>query len=110
MHDQNRGVMAFNKRMFFCRIREGEQEIMEPRIIQPIVGAFFPLLTFMSLKVFFVIIFQHVLMITYFDIKIFFKAKKFKFLLSMPLIFVVEHLSHAQGFWRGILLPQRGHT
>jgi glycosyltransferase involved in cell wall biosynthesis len=107
-HDQNRGVMAFIKRMFFFGYGRGSKRLWDLQVIPPIVGALSLLLIFLSLKVFFAIILLYVLTVTYFDIKIFFKAKKFKFLLSLPLIFVLEHLSYTLGFWKGILLPQRG--
>jgi GT2 family glycosyltransferase len=109
LHDQNRGVKAFIKRMFFFGYGRGSKRLWDLQVIPPIVGALSLLFIFLSLRVLFAIILLYVLTVTYFDIQIFFKAKKIKFLFSVPLIFVVEHLSYALGFWRGILLPQRGH-
>lgn len=108
LHDQERGVVAFIKRMYFFGCGRGKKRLWDLQVIPPIGGAFSLLLLFVSLKAFFFIILLYVLTLMYFDIKIFFKAKKFKFLVSVPLIFILEHLSYTLGFWRGILLPQRG--
>jgi len=73
------------------------------QVIPPVIGLITLLLPFISLKAFLFMIFLYAFVLLCFDFKIFMKIKKPQYLLSTPIVFIIEHLSYAIGFWRGTM-------
>jgi glycosyltransferase involved in cell wall biosynthesis len=103
LHNQNRDLKEFAKRMYSFGRGRGKNRLWDLQVIPPIMGlAILPFL-FVAPMVFLSAVIMYVTVLLYFDLKIFLKAKNVRYLFSVPVVFIMEHLSYTLGFWRGIL-------
>jgi GT2 family glycosyltransferase len=103
LHNQNRSLGDFAKRNYLFGYGRGKNRLWDLQVVPPIIGLFTLLFLFASLKAFLVMIFLYVFVLFCFDFKIFIKAKKAQYLVSVPIVFIIEHLPYAVGFWRGVI-------
>ena len=103
LHNQNRGVKDFAKRVYFFGYGRGKNRLWNLQVIPPVLGLITFLLLCISRKDFLFMIILYECIILCFDFKIFIKAKKPQYLFSIPMVFIVEHVSYAMGFWRGVI-------
>lgn len=108
LHNQSRKLRDFAKRMYLFGYGRGKNRLWDLQVIPPIIGLITLLLPFISLKAFLFMIFLYGFVLLCFDFKIFMKIKEPKYLLSIPIVFIIEHLLYAIGFWRGILKSLAG--
>ena len=110
LHNQDRDLKDFTKRIYSFGHGRGCSRLWDLQIIPPIVGLITLLLLLVSLKAFLFMIVLYILMLLYFDIRIFFKSKKIRCLFSVPIVFVIEHISYTVGFWWGVTQFRKGVT
>ena len=108
LHNHKRGLKDFANRMYQYGYGRAKGRLWDLQVIPPILALITLLLLFISLKAFFFMIFLYVFILLCFDVKIFFRVKKAQYLVSILMVFVVEHLFYAMGFWRGMLGYRRG--
>lgn len=102
LHDQDRDLKSFIKRIYDFGYGRGSNRLWDLQVVPPIIGLFAIIILFISLKIFLLILLAYILVLLYFDIKIFMKTKNVQYLLSIPIVFILEHLSYTIGFWKGI--------
>lgn len=107
LHNQDRNLKEFTKRIYSFGRGRGSIRLWDLQVIPPIMGLIVFLLLFMSIKAFLFMILLYVLVLLFFDIIIFLKNKKVKYLLSVPVIFCIEHIAYTIGFWVGITQKRR---
>ena len=103
LHNQDRNLRGFAKRNYLFGYGRGKNRLWDLQVIPPIIGLITLLLLFVSLKAFLFMIFLYAFVLLCFDFKIFMKVKKAQYLVSIPVVFAIEHLFYAIGFWRGIV-------
>ena len=103
LHNQDRSLRDFAKRNYLFGYGRGKNKLWDLQVIPPILGLITLLLLFVSLKAFLFMIFLYAFILLCFDFKIFMKVKKAQYLVSIPIVFVIEHLFYAMGFWRGVI-------
>jgi len=103
LHNQNRDLRDFAKRNYLFGYGRGKNKLWDLQVIPPILGLITLLLLFASLKAFLFMIFLYAFILLCFDFKIFMKVKKAQYLVSIPIVFVIEHLFYAMGFWGGVI-------
>lgn len=103
LHNQNRGVKDFAKRVYLFGYGRGKNRLWNLQAIPPILALITLLLLFISREAFLFMIVLYILILFYFDVKIFLKVKKAQYLFSIPIVFIAEHVSYAMGFWRGVI-------
>ena len=103
LHNQDRDLNDFIKRIYLFGYGRGNHRLWDLQVIPPILGLIVLLLLFVSLEAFLFMILLYIMILLCFDVKIFLKAKKIPYLFSIPIIFVIEHISYTLGFWRGIV-------
>jgi len=108
LHNHKRGLKDFAKRMYQYGYGRSKGKLWDLQVIPPIIGLITLLLLFVSQKAFLFMIFLYVVVLLCFDFKIFMKAKKAHYLISIPVVFIIEHVSYAMGFWRGLMGYKRG--
>ena len=102
LHNQDRDLKDFSKRMYLFGRGRGENKLFDLQVIPPIliIGAI-PLL-FLRPIIFLYAVLLYGIILLYFDLNIFLKTKKFQYLFSVPIVFMIEHLSYTAGFWSGV--------
>lgn len=103
LHNQDRDLIDFIKRIYLFGYGRGNHRLWDLKVIPPILSLIVLLLLFVSLEAFSYMILLYIMILLCFDGKIFLKAKKTPYLFSVPIVFVLEHISYTLGFWRGIL-------
>jgi hypothetical protein len=91
LHNQNRGANDFAKRNYLFGYSRGKNRLWDLQVIPPIIGLVTLVLLFVSQKAFLFMIFLYVFVLLCFDLKIFIKAKKAQYLVSIPIVFVMQH-------------------
>lgn len=101
-HNQHRDVKGFLRRMYSFGFARGKDRLWDIQVIPPVFGlAFLPLL-FINLQLLLVIISLYILIIFFFSISIALKSRDIKFIFTLPLIYLLEHIAYTIGFWRGL--------
>jgi GT2 family glycosyltransferase len=103
LHNQNRGANDFAKRNYLFGYSRGKNRLWDLQVIPPIIGLITLVLLFVSLNAFLFMIFLYAVVLLCFDLKIFMKVRKSPYLVSIPIVFVIEHVSYTVGFWIGVL-------
>jgi len=103
LHNQNRDLKEFAKRMYSFGRGRGKNRLWDLQVIPPIICLGILPFLFVAPMVFLSAVIMYVTVLLCFDLKIFLKAKEVRYLFSVPVIFIMEHLSYTLGFWRGIL-------
>lgn len=103
LHNQNRGANDFAKRNYLFGYSRGKNKLWDLQVIPPILGLITLVFLFISQEAFLFMIFLYAFVLFCFDLKIFMKVKKVQYLVSIPIVFVIEHLFYAIGFWRGTM-------
>lgn len=107
LHNQDRNLKQFTKRIYSFGHGRGNIRLWDLQVIPPIMGFIVLLLLFVSIKAFLFMILLYTSILLFFDITIFLKSKKIKYLLSVPVIFIIEHVAYTIGFWKGIAQKRR---
>lgn len=102
-HHQERGLKEFSRRIFLFGKGRAINKLLDIQIVPPILALITFVLMFVSFSAFFFMVALYVSILLIFDIMIFFKHQKISYLLSVPIIFILEHLSYTLGFWRGVI-------
>ena len=104
-HDHRRELRQFSKQMYLYGSQMRESNVWGLPALPPIL--FFLLIVSMAftrwlfpamLGIYFIIL---ILMGFRFAIQ----KRRVKYLISIPIVYAIEHASYAVGFWRGILWP-----
>jgi glycosyltransferase involved in cell wall biosynthesis len=107
LHNQDRSLGDFAKRNYIFGYGRGKNRLWDLHVIPPILGLITLVLLFVSLKAFLFMVSLYAFILLCFDFKIFMKAKKAQYLASIPIVFIIEHLFYAMGFWRGVIKLSR---
>jgi glycosyltransferase involved in cell wall biosynthesis len=108
LHNHKRGLKEFGKRMYQYGYGRGKSRLWDLQVIPPILALITLLFLFVSLNAFLFMISLYVFILLCFDFKIFIKVKKAQYLVSILIVFIIEHLSYTIGFWRGMLGYRKG--
>jgi len=108
LHNQDRNLMEFVRRMYSFGFGRGNNKLFDLQTIPPVIALFTIICLFTIPMIFLIMIFIYAAILIVFDLNIFLKAKKPIYLFSIPIIFILEHVSYTLGFWRGIIKAYSG--
>lgn len=103
LHNQNRDIKGFCKRMYWFGYGRGFNRLFDLQVIPPISVIFLLLLLIFTPFIVSILIFLYVVIILIFSMSILIKSKNIMHVLTIPLIFIMEHLSYSIGFWYGTI-------
>jgi glycosyltransferase involved in cell wall biosynthesis len=103
LHNQERTVKDFCKRMYLFGYGRGFHRLFDLQIIPPISLIFLILISFFSQVFFLIVISIYFAILLIFSISIVYQNKKLKYLLTLPVIFVLEHFFYSLGVWVGLI-------
>jgi glycosyltransferase involved in cell wall biosynthesis len=100
-HNHMRGLKDFRKRMHQYGFGRAKSGIWDLQVIPPI-AAFGVLLTvFISPLVFFALLGTYIVAVAGSTLVLLAKARRPAYLVSIPIVFLLEHVSYTIGFWKG---------
>ncbi|MDY7031766.1 MAG: glycosyltransferase [Thermodesulfobacteriota bacterium] len=102
LHNQDRDLKDFSKRMYLFGRGRGENKLFDLQVLPPILIVCAIPLLFLEPLVFLSGTLLYGAILLFFDFKIFLKTKKFQYLFTVPIVFMIEHLSYTAGFWSGV--------
>lgn len=103
LHNQNRNMRDFAKRNYLFGYSRGKNRLWDLQVIPPIIGLITLVLLFVSLKAFLFLLLLYAFVLLCFDFEIFIKVRKALYLVSIPIVFIIEHVSYTGGFWIGVM-------
>jgi glycosyltransferase involved in cell wall biosynthesis len=103
LHNHNRGIKDFAKRMHQYGVGRAKSRLLDLQIIPPVFIVFLIASLFVNPWIF--IAFLSIYLIILFATGIYFagKEKEVKFCVFIPAVLFIEHGSYTLGFWRGLL-------
>jgi len=102
-HHQERGLGEFVKRMKFFGYGRGVNLLWDLQVIPPILAVFILITAIITPIALLTVIAIYMAIIIVCTVILFAKAKKLGFLLSIPIVFILEHIFYTIGFWQGII-------
>jgi len=103
LHDQNRNLKGFIKRMYMFGYGRGKIRIFDLQVIPPVIGLAVLLLLIVSFEAFLFMLSIYAIILIFFDIMLFLKNRKAILLISIPIVYIIEHVTYSLGFWKGII-------
>lgn len=103
LHDPKRGLKKFSKRMYQYGYGRSKGKLYDLQIIPPIIGFLLVISIFITPWIFLVIGTLYLIIIGMIGMKFGLQEKNYKYLVTIPVVYLAEHLSYSIGFWRGLL-------
>jgi len=103
-HDQDRDIKAFSKRIYSFAEGRVLNGLFDIQMIPPISLVILLLLLFFFPTLFLISVIFYAILLLVFTVSSIVKLEKKRFLyfFSVPIVFVLEHLSYSLGFWVGL--------
>lgn len=102
LHNQNRGLAAFAKRMYQFGYGRGRLRLWNLQCIPPMTALFLLLSLLLTPWIFMGGTVSYVLILVIMGLKASASEKGVKYAGTVPIVYLVEHLSYSIGFWRGL--------
>lgn len=103
LHDQSRDLKQFAKRMFLFGDGRAKSKIFDLQIIPPLSLVIIAPTVFVLSNAFLGLIAIYAAIILGFSISIASKARKMRYMITVPIVFLIEHSMYSLGFWNGII-------
>ena len=108
LHNQDRNLTQFVKRMYSFGFGRGKNKLFDLQTIPPIAALLTIICLFIFPQIFLLLLLLYFAVLVFFDFMILFKTKSIIYLFTIPIIFILEHVSYSLGFWRGIIKGYSG--
>lgn len=102
-HNQDRGLKDFAKRMYTFGKGRAQNKLLDIQVVPPVLALLSFVFLFVLKEAFFLMISLYLIILIIFDLLLFMNHKKLLYLLSVPLVFALEHVSYTLGFWNGMI-------
>lgn len=102
-HHQERGLRDFVRRMHFFGYGRGANRLWDMQVIPPIAAIGILLTAFIAPPAFFALLLTYVGIIGGYTLLLITRTRKPEYLISIPIVFILEHASYTFGFWKGII-------
>ncbi len=102
-HHQGRGLGEFVRRMHFFGYGRGVNRLWDLQVVPPIAAIGVFLMAFIAPLVFVALLGIYAAIIGSYALIFLVKARRPEYLFSIPVVFVLEHVSYTSGFWKGII-------
>lgn len=103
IHDSNRGIKDFAQRIYEFGYGRGTLRLWDFQCIPPLIALLIVLSLLITPVIFVGALFFYTLILFVSGIKYSIKEKCLKYLISIPVIYLIEHCSYTLGFLRGLV-------
>lgn len=109
-HHQERGLEEFVRRMHFFGYGRGVNRLWDLQVVPPIAAIGILLTAFVAPLAFVAMLALYGVIIGGYTLVLLARARKPEYLVSIPVVFVLEHASYTFGFWKGTIeaISRRG--
>ncbi len=101
LHNHKRGLRDFRKRMHQYGSGRAKSGLWDLQVIPPIAAIGILLMAFVAFPAFVVLSILYAAIIGGYTLFLFGKTRRFEHLFSIPIVFILEHVSYTFGFWKG---------
>lgn len=102
-HHQERTLGGFVRRMHFFGYGRGVNRLWDLQVVPPVAAVGILLTAFVAPLAFFALLAIYMAIIGCYTLFLLAKARRPEYLLSIPVVFILEHVSYTFGFWRGTI-------
>lgn len=103
LHNQKRDLKGFIKRMYFFGYGRGSNRLWDLQVIPPIVIILSMVSLIFTLLPFLIMTGIYIIILIVMGMKFVVEKRDFKYMASVPIVYIAEHISYTIGFWRGIV-------
>lgn len=103
LHNHNRGLRAFAKRMYQYGYGRARSRLWDLQVMPPILLILLLLTLVFTRWIIALSIITYIILIASTSLKISIDAKNIKYFFTVSIIFLAEHLMYAIGFWKGFI-------
>lgn len=103
LHNHKRGLKDFRKRMYQYGYGRAKSKLWDLQVIPPIAAVGVLFMGFISLDMVIALVLVYAAIISAYTLAIFGKMRKLEYLISVPIVYLLEHTAYMFGFWRGML-------
>jgi GT2 family glycosyltransferase len=100
-HNHKRGLREFAKRMYHYGYGRGKSRLWDLVIIPPLLLPFLLILSLFAPLVLLSVIIVYIVMLVVMGAKFAIQERSFKYFISVPIVYTIEHGLYIIGFWRG---------
>ena len=108
LHDQDRGLKAFAKRMYQFGYGRGHLRLWDLQCVPPVIALFLLMSLLFTPWIFMGGLVSYALILVIMGLKVAVHEKGFKYAGTVPIVYLVEHLPYSIGFWRGLFTFSKG--
>ena len=108
LHNHQRGLKDFAKRMYQYGYGRAKSRLWDLQVIPPILVLLLLASLIFTPWIFLGMVEIYAVMLVAMGIKFMIYERSFKYFVSVPIIYVIEHGLYTIGFWRGMLEYKRG--
>jgi len=102
-HNQARSLPAFVRRMVFFGYGRGVNRLWDLQVVPPIAAVGVLLMAFIAPLISVAMLVVYALIVIGYTLAISTKSRKFGYLVSVPIVFILEHTAYMFGFWKGTI-------
>ncbi len=107
LRHQNRGLVNFAKQIYRWGMLKASTRLWEVQLVPPILVPLVLISLIFTPWIFLSLFGLYLLMILLLGLKITIQERDFRYLLSIPIVFIVEHSIYITGFWKEMIRPHR---
>lgn len=107
LHNHKRGLGKFAKRMYQYGYGRAISGLWDLQVIPPILAFLFVIYLIITPWFFLSMLVLYIVMIGFMAIKFSISKMNLVYLISVPAVYIIEHMSYILGFWRGFLAGLR---
>jgi len=102
-HHQERTLGEFARRMHFFGYGRGVNRLWDLQVVPPIAAIGILLTAFIAPLAFFTLLLTYAAIIGGYTLLLITRARRPEYLISIPVVFVLEHAFYTVGFWKGMI-------
>jgi hypothetical protein len=103
LHNHKRGLRGFAKRMYQYGYGRAKGRLWDLQIIPPIVALLLLVSLVFTPWVFLGMVGVYVIMIAGMGVRFVMQERSLKYLVSVPIVYMIEHGLYTVGFWKGLI-------
>lgn len=103
LHNHNRGLIKFAKRMYQYGYGRGKSRLWDLQVLPPLFFFFLIISLVLTPWIFIGMLGIYAIILASMGIKFMIQERSFKYLISMPTVYIIEHGLYMIGFWMGLI-------
>jgi glycosyltransferase involved in cell wall biosynthesis len=107
LHDHGRGLKEFAKNMFRYGTWRRQSRMWDLPVVPPLVAPLLLLSLIFTRWVFFPLMALYLVMLTGMGVKFAVHEKDIRYVITIPIVYIIEHVGYTIGFWKEVFKPAK---